>query len=145
MVTKTKPEANGVTVPTDWHDGTDAVVLEGVSLVDKASLKGKPFLITGIRNHVGNQDVLYAQIEFTHGTYADGERLMFQDSGKGIRDQVGAFLTTLGKVDVLEEWVDCKVICPQGLRVSPHVQKDDRGRDVNVESWYLTTSGRRNR
>lgn len=145
MVTKTKPEANGVTVPTDWHDGTDAVVLEGVSLVEKSTLKGKPFLITGIRNHIGADDIVYAQVEFTHGTFADGERLMFQDSGKGIRAQVDTFLKTLGRADLFEEWVDCKVICPQGLRVSPHVQQDSRGRDVNVESYYLTTSGRRNR
>lgn len=134
-------------IPAIWGDVDDAVMLDGQDLIEKDSLIGKPFLITAIRNHMGAGDVLYAQFEATFDQDPDaGERFMFQDSGKGIRTQVNDYFTKVGvKLDVLEEWHDCRIVCPKGVRVSDHKQEDERGRKVDVRSYYLTTSGRRSR
>lgn len=146
MATNTKTKTEAVTTPTTW-EGTEAEVLDGVDLVDKSTLEGVPFLITGICNHIGAEERLYAQIEFTLS--ADPEdleaRQMFQDSGKGIRDQVDSVFLMRDKAGLLEEWIDVRIKCPKGLRPSEYETTDERGRPVKGITHYLTTSGRRRR
>jgi hypothetical protein len=140
---KTAPAAG---IPTTWG-GEDALVLDGQDLIEKDSLIGKAFLLTGIRNHLGAGEVLYAQFEATFSEDVEnGDRFMFQDSGKGTRTQVNDYFNKVGvALDLMEEWQDCRIVCPKGLRVSDHKQPDERGRMVDVRSFYLTTSGRRQR
>lgn len=146
---KTKVQAPANAIPAAWGD-EQAVMLDGQDLIEKDALVGKPFLITAIRNHLGAGEVLYAQFEatFSHDV-ENGERFQFQDSGKGIRGQVDAYYDAIGldtgNPDLLDEWQDCRIVCPKGLRVSEHKQEDERGRKVDVRSYYLTTSGRRQR
>lgn len=147
---KTKVQTPANAVPASWGS-EEAIVLDGQDLIEKDELKGKPFLITAIRWHVGTEGpngepgVLYAQFEATFSEDVEnGDRFMFQDAGKGIRKQVTDYFAAVGvSPDLVEEWHDCRIVCPRGIRISDHTQEDERGRKVPVRSYYLTTSGRR--
>jgi hypothetical protein len=137
--TKTTASATPAPTTAKWN-GAEAEVLAGVDLKDKAELVDVPFLMTGIKNTVNTErgGILYAWIE---GETEDGERFTFNDSGKGIRAQVDTYLDGKGKAGVMDEWIDCNVVAPKGLRVSRFETKDERGRDVQAKTYYITTSG----
>jgi hypothetical protein len=131
---------NGLT--TQWHDGSAAVMLDGMDLVDKAQLVGVKFRITGVKQTVGARDVAYVYVE---GEQEDGTTFTFNDSSSGVRDQLEKFLAGMGKAELLDEWVDVSIVAPKGLRVSEYPVKDERGRERMSKTYYITTAGRRAR
>lgn len=132
----TKAEAPTTTM---W-DGAETEVLDGLDLIDKAALVGKPFKMTAFKLSVGARDVAYAWVE---GVDADGNQFVFNDSSSGVRAEVMDYLSKKGRGDVLDEWFDVAIVAPRGLRYSEYDVKDERGRDKRAKTFYLTKSGRR--
>jgi hypothetical protein len=141
MATAKTAPAETVATPIDW-DGVDgALVLDGADIVDKSELVNRPFLITGIKSSVNSRQV---HTMFVEATPKDGDPVTFTDSSStGVREQLMKYLVTINKGDVLDEWVDVKIVAPKGLRVSKYTATDNRGKEVPAKTYYLTTSGRR--
>lgn len=141
MVTAKKtPAAESLATSTDW-DGTEAVVLDGADILDKSELIGRPFRITGVKSSVNSRQV---HTLFVEGEPREGDPFTFTDSSStGVREQIMKYLGTIGKGDVLDEWIDVSIVAPKGLRVSKYMATDNRGKDVPAKTYYLTTSGRR--
>jgi hypothetical protein len=132
---------NTQTGPT-WDD---AEALAGLNLVEKPTLLGTPFLITGYKfTYNESRRISYVYVEFE--TTPGGEKQMFNDSSaNGVRLEVEEFHKAKndGKPFDLDVWYDTRLLCPGGLRDSEYPTKDERGRDVTGRSFYLTKSGGR--
>lgn len=144
MATKTASEkVQPVTTVTAW---ADADAIEGADLTEKAELVGKPFLISGVWFRTNKETgVEYVTME---AEFENGETFEFQDaSGRsGIKQQITEYLTKVGKFPKSDgEIVDIRLVIPRGLRKSTYTVKDERGRDREATTFYLTTSGRRSR
>lgn len=117
-------------------------VLAGMEIRDKAEVIGVPFRITGLRQHVGERDVMYMQIEAQE--VETGEAFTFQDSSVGgVRGQLLDYLASIKRADELEVWIDPvkPILCRRGVRVSTYPTKNDRGKEVTGKTYYLTTAG----
>lgn len=136
--------ANSKTTPdlTSWDD---AEALAGLNLVEKTTLLGVTFLITGYKfTYNESRKISYVYCEFE--TSPGGTRQMFNDSSaNGVRLDMEEFhdAKNPGKPFTLETWYDTRLLAPQGLRVSEFPAKDERGRDVQGRAFYLTKSGGR--
>lgn len=129
---------------TTWDD---AEALAGLNLVEKSTLLGTPFLITGYKftyNESRKISYVYCEFELT----PNGPRQMFNDSSaNGVRLDMEEYHNAKHEGDfprfVLDQWYDTRLLAPQGLRVSEFPAKDERGRDVQGRAFYLTKSGGR--
>lgn len=125
-------------VTSAW--GADVELLDGVEIVDKAELVGKPFLITQVWLDMGSNEVLYL---YVNGVHQDGSTFTFNDSSTtGVKAQMLQHLVSKG-IDLQPGAVqDVKIVIPRGLRVSVY-DVSDLGRTKRAKTYYLTTSGRR--
>jgi hypothetical protein len=130
--------ADATVNPADW--GKDVEVLDGIDLLDKAELIGKPFLITEVRFQTSTRgyDMVYVNAQFKDGTV-----FQFVDSSSGVKTQIENFLELkeiMPKGN--DEIVPIKLLILKGLRVSEFVATDERGREKKARTYYLTTSGK---
>ena len=130
-----------VPVPKAW--GADVEVLDGITLVEKETLIGVPFIITGVWFEQNSSGIEYIYVE---GMREDRTAFTFNDSSSrsGAKVQLESYLEASGKAPTTPgEIVDLRRVIPQGLRLSTYPTKDDRGRDTTGRSWYLTTNNKR--
>jgi hypothetical protein len=127
-----------------WDDADE---IEGLDLVDKATLVGVPFLVTGIHFTVNNDNVSYVWLDAINRA---GEPFTFNDSSSGVRAQVIEYLGKIGKSDAVEteEIVSVKLKVGKGLRVSEYDREVPDARSgkmvwKRLRTYYLTTSGKR--
>jgi len=131
MATSTKPATPDMFAEFD--------VLEGFNPIDKATLIGKPFGITGVRFRENERHVKFAELEIV---MLDGERLGFQDSSTGVAAQIAEYLTTKDIGAPLGEWMDTKLFVPRGLRDSVYDVIDANGRVKQAKTYYLSLEAR---
>ena len=127
-------------LPTAWNTSDQ---LDGLDLVDKAELVGKPFRITGVSFETNQRGVSYVYVDAED---ADGEGFTFNDSSSGVRAQIVQHLTKTGQDAVIDQPGDVltlSLVIPRGLRVSEYEVKDERGKAKTARTYYLTTSGKR--
>lgn len=136
-------------LPAAW---SDAEVMDGLELVDKASLVGKPFLITAIQftETVRQSDDAIISYVYVDAVDKDDNPFSFNDSSSGVRSQLVEFARSKGWADIVEthEVKPVRLVAPNGLRVSEYDQEvnDPRtGRPTvrRARTFYLTTSGKR--
>lgn len=130
---------NTPNLPAAWQESEQ---LDGLALVDKASLVGTPFRITGFYFSENDKSIGYVYVD---GEDVDGNTFTFNDSSTGVRAQIIAYLQTKGDDSAVSsgEYVNVSLVIPNGLRVSEFVINDERGRPKNARTFYLTTSGKR--
>lgn len=124
-------------LPTSW-DSADQ--LEGYDLHDKATLIDHPFRIFGVEIRTNKNNVQMAVLSVER---LDGDRVQFQDSSStGVCAQMKDYLTSKGHGDAIDsgEHVAVNLVSPRGLRVSDYF-RTVRGREVSVQSYYLTSAG----
>lgn len=141
---KLSPKDPNAPVLVDMEiDGETVQVLAGMEVRDKAELVGVPFYITGLKQTLNEErQIAYVWVEGEE--VATKKTFVFNDSSiTGVRGQLLDFLATLKKLDVLDEWIDCRILVPKGVRVSTFPTKNERGQDVTGKVTYLTTAGRR--
>lgn len=122
---------------TPW--GSDVDILDGLELVDKAELVGKPFLIESVWFQTGARAVEYVYVQ---GQYENGAQFTFNDSSSGVYAQVESYLSLKGHKPEIGQPVPIRLVIPKGLRYSEYEVKDDRGREKKAKTYYLTTSGK---
>jgi hypothetical protein len=138
---KTDATPTAAVTVTGQHNGQDVQMLGGMDLRDKAELVGRPFYITGLKLTVNERDIAYVWVE---GEFEDNqEPFSFNDASTGVRAQLMNYLASEKRADVLNEWTDCRIFIPRGLRVSRYDATDERGRTVQAKTFYLTTAGTR--
>lgn len=130
---------NNKTTATTWDD---AETLTGLDVEDKPNLIGVPHLITGYKftyNEARRISYVWCEYELTPG----GERKVYNDSSAtGVRFKMEELhLKKTGKPFELDTWYDIRLLAPKGLRRSEFDAKDERGRDVKGQAFYLTTPG----
>ena len=114
--------------------------IEGFDPIDKATLVGQPFGITGVRFRTNERQVVFAEVEIVTAT---GEQFGLNDSSTGIRQQLSDYMAGKGlTVSGNTDWQDIKLFVPRGLRVSEYTVQDERGKDKTAKTYYLTTVGR---
>lgn len=125
---------------TAWGTGTEE--LQGLDLVDKAELVGKPFMITAVWFEQNQRDVDYVYVE---GVHTGGDTFCFNDSSKGVKVQIEQYLSNKGIAPkpLGEVHEGLKLVIPRGLRVSQFTVLDERGREKQAKTYYLTTNGKR--
>jgi hypothetical protein len=112
-----------------------------VDLLDKAELIGVPFLLTGIKWTINDRDIIIVWVE---GEREDHSTFTFTDTSTGVRAQIEAYAAVKGiSTDANGDWHDVRLIAPKGLRVSTYTVKDERQKDREARTYYLTTSGKR--
>jgi hypothetical protein len=126
-------------IPAAWND---AEILDGMEIVDKATLKGVPFLVTGLTFRTNDKRVNFVYVD---GERADGSTFTFNDSSSGVRAQLVSYLAERGLSDAVDsgETVPVRIVAPLGVRVSEYDTEDDNGRPKRGKTYYLTTSGKR--
>jgi hypothetical protein len=153
MATASKPTADpavtskvtpDMDLPASW---ADAELLDGMEVLDKSDLIGRPFLITAFKQSVSTGPQQYAMV-WVEGVFATGEAFTFNDSSakQGVRADAEEILISKGKVgaEFLDVWVPVKIVCPKGLRVSPYEKPDPiTGKIIKGRNYYLTRSGKR--
>lgn len=114
--------------------------IEGFDPIDKATLVGQPFGITGVRFRTNDRSVVFAEVEVVD---ANGAQYGLNDSSTGIRQQLSDYLAAKGlPVSGNTEWQDVQLYVPRGLRVSEYEVQDERGRAKQAKTYYLTTAAR---
>jgi hypothetical protein len=138
-VTTNTPTPVLASLPDAWADAT---VLEGVDLIDKATLVDIPFLITGAKFTVNARDITMVWVE---GERIDKTTFTFTDSSTGVLATMLDYVKGVlgGVVPSQDVWTNLRVVAPKGLRVSHYTVKDERGKDRDASTYYLTTSGQR--
>jgi len=131
---------------TAW---SEAEVLEGLDMLDKAELEGKPFLIVGVEFKPNNAGVSIAYID---GEYRDGTGFTFHDSSTGVRAQLVKFLASKSLDHIVEsgEYAEIRLVAPAGLRCSHYTvdRPNPNGRGtvtIQGKTYYITTNGERKR
>jgi hypothetical protein len=127
-------------LPATW---SDAEVLDGLTIVDKADLIGVPFRITGVAFRMNAREVSIVEIDAER---VDGSTFTFADSSTGVRRQIVELLNSKGKEanDVTGEYHSLNVVAPEGVRVSEFMITDqETGKQRAAKTYYLTTSGKR--
>lgn len=126
-------------VPAAWQD---AEQLDGLDLIDKAELVGKPFRVSGFFFTENDKGVAYVWVDAED---VDGNTFTFNDSSTGVRAQLVAYVKAKGNDAAIDsgDYVNTSLVMPKGLRLSEFTVKDERGRDKNARTYYLTTSGKR--
>jgi hypothetical protein len=113
--------------------------LEGLDLIDKADLVGKPFGITAVRLRTNERDILFAEVEVVT---MDADTWAFNDSSTGVRDQLLKVLEAQGhEISADTAWYEIKLFVPNGLRVSAY-EVEDHGKTKKAKTYYLTSGGR---
>lgn len=139
--TKTTKPAPIEGAPASWGD---VPLLAGLSLIEKDELVGRPFLVRAVENSLAAEGYPRVRVEIE---FIDGTAVMFQDSSgtSGVRPEIEELLTKRGKGEeaLMDEWIQIKFICPDGLRVSPYEKPDNRGVMRKGRTFYLTRSGQR--
>jgi len=126
--------------PATWDD---AETLTGMDVEEKANLIAVPHLITGYKftyNEKRRISYVWCEYELTPG----GERKVYTDaSATGVRFKMEELHDAKhpGEPFELDKWYDIRLLVPRGLRRSEFDAKDDRGRDVKGQAFYLTTPG----
>lgn len=139
MVAKNNKTADALTAT--WGDES-VETLGGMEVVDKATLREVPFLITGYKfTYNETRKISYAWCEFE--TTPGGEKKSFNDSSaSGVRFEIeeihNAKHPELKGEIKLEEWYDLRLLCPQGLREFEFDTTDNRGNKVRGRAFYLT-------
>ncbi len=139
-----KPETKKSADTAAKWGNEDVQALAGFDLVDKATLVDKPFLITGARMVMtkGGEEkepveMMQVECEIDPRTH---QKVVFQDSSKaGVKTEIEQLLQDVHawKGD-LDTWYDFRLLCPQGLRVSPWKRDLGGGKFADVFSYYLT-------
>lgn len=115
----------------------DADVIAGNEPVDKATLIGKPFLITRIDYGTSAQSS-YGMVTVNAADKA-GKEFYFTDSSTGVRNQLAKYLTEVKGVEV--DWTagsyDVKVACHGGLRVSAYETEARPGVYRDARTYYI--------
>lgn len=126
-------------LPAAWSDSPQ---LDGLDLVDKASLLGTPFRIMSVRFETNVRGVGFVYVDAED---VNGEPFTFNDSGSGVRAQIIDFLESTGHPAPADDTapVAVSLVIPRGLRVSEFDVKDEMGRTKKARTYYLTTSGKR--
>lgn len=126
-------------LPAGW---SDADQLDGLELVDKATLIAIPFRITSVYFETNTRGVEYVYVD---GETQDGGGFTFNDSSTGVRAQIITHLKQKGLDAAVDsgEVVPLNLVIPRGLRASEFDVTDDRGRPKRARTYYLTTSGKR--
>jgi hypothetical protein len=134
MITMTKP-----TLPSGWNAADQ---LDGLDLVDKGELIGKPFRITSVSFEENARGVSYVYVDAED---ANTNGFTFNDSSSGVRAQLVAHLTRIGQDKIIDtgDALELSVVIPRGLRMSEYEVKDDYGKTKKARTYYLTTSGKR--
>jgi hypothetical protein len=131
-------KATDIRPATPW--GKDVEILDGLNLIDKAELVGKPFLIKEVWFETGTRGIEYV---YANAEFASGEEFSFNDSSSGIRSQIEQYLK-VKKVDPeVGQTVPLRLVIPNGLRVSNYEVFDERNRPKMTKTYYLTTSGKK--
>lgn len=119
---------------------SEAAVLDGLEIADKAELIGVPLIITSVRLQTGARDIEYAYVE---AVTESGDSITFNDSSSGIKAQLIDYLEALGKTITEGEIFDgLKLLIPRGLRVSEFDAQIGGGKTRRARTFYLTTSGK---
>jgi hypothetical protein len=115
-------------------------VLEGFTPVDKSTLIGTPFGITGVRFRENERKVKFAELEIV---MMDGEHRGFQDSSStGVAAQIAEYLIDKGIGAPAGDWMDTKLFVPLGLRDSVYPVIDPNGKTKEAKTYYLTLVAR---
>lgn len=115
--------------------------LDGADVVDKTELIGTPFLISAFKFNVNDRGIVTAWVEVEN---EDGETFTFTDSSTGVKKQLQDFRDARPSLEADEDgYYETRLLAPKGLRVSTYTTKDERGRDREARTFYLTTAGRR--
>lgn len=137
------------TLPDSW---ADAEIMDGLELVEKATLIDVPFLITAVQftETVRQSDDAIISYVYVDAVDAKDQPFSFNDSSSGVRSQLVEYVRSRGKADVIEthEVLPVRLVAPKGLRVSEYDQEinDPRtGRPTvrRARTYYLTTNGKR--
>lgn len=126
-------------LPAEW---TESEQLDGLDLIDKAELVGRPFRITGFYFEMTDKGIGYVYVDAED---TDKNTFTFNDSSTGVRAMLVKYLKDKGDDSPVDSGVyqNVSLVIPKGLRVSEFTVKDERGRDKQARTYYLTTSGRR--
>ncbi len=136
-------------LPSAWND---AEVMDGLELTEKATLVGKPFLITAVQftETVRQSDDAIISYVYVDAIDTNDQPFTFNDSSSGVRSQLVEYVRSKGLADVIESHAvtAVRLVAPNGLRVSEYDQEinDPRtGRPTvrRARTFYLTTSGKR--
>jgi hypothetical protein len=101
--------------------------IDDVVKVEKETLVGKPFVITGWRY---NPEGSLGDFMFVKITTMDNERRSFVDGSTGIKDQLRTYEAKLGK--------QVPIYVPKGLRVSNYTYHDEiSGKDIPATTYYI--------
>jgi len=138
MPPRQKEEARTDGPVTPW--GRDVEILDGLNLVDKSDLVGRPFLIESVWFETGQRAVEYVYVQ---AQFESGEQFTFNDSSTGVFRQIESHLTKKGTKPEQGQTVPMRLVIPNGLRVSEYEVRDDRGREKKSKTYYLTTSGKK--
>lgn len=121
---------------------SEAEVIGGADLYDKAELVGKEFIITGVTFTVNERNVEYVYVE---AVTRDGKTVEFNDSSKaGVRGQISNYLS-MKEIHIdpsSGEKHAVKIHVPRGLRVSTFDVQDARGKTKQAKTYYLTSASR---
>lgn len=118
---------------------SEAAVLDGLEIADKAELIGSPLIITSVWFKTNVRDVEYVYVAAVTET---GDEITFNDSSSGVKAQLSEYLTALGKTITQGEIFDgLALLIPKGLRVSVF-DVQVAGKTKQAKTYYLTTSGK---
>lgn len=121
---------------------TDADVIAGNEPVDKATLIGKPFLITRI-DYGTSARSSYGMVTVNAVDKA-GKEFYFTDASTGVRDQLTKYLTEVKAVDV--NWTagsyNVKLACHGGLRVSTYEVETRPDNYREARTFYIVLDAR---
>lgn len=126
-----------ITKPAPAGLWADADVIAGNEPVDKATLIGKPFLITRIDYGTSSRSQ-YGMVTVNAVDKA-GKEFYFTDASTGVRDQLTKYLTEVKSVDV--DWTagsyDVKLACHGGLRVSTYEVETRPDTYRDAKTYYI--------
>lgn len=135
MATAKAAAVNALFVDDGWE-------IEGLDVIDKATLVGIPFRITALSFRRGSRNIEYVYCDVVT---ADGTTATFNDSSStGIKAQLAnLWLERTGEevsYPADGDWHDVRINVRHGLRVSEYVPD---GRKEKARTYYLAANGER--
>lgn len=118
---------HGAAIDDDVADG-----VESLRLVSKDSLLGVPFLAVQWRFNE-SENGSFASVEFMTN---DGTRGVFNDGGSGIARQLETL--TAERTATGHKFPQAGRLIRGGLRVSRYTFKNEKGKDQQAETYYLS-------